>query len=114
MKEIQRKDYKKNKETNKELYSILEKQKYNPSMADLSDCGQPYSRVKEDTIMSSPQNECFRANITELKKVKNELEEKSLKLMAFRETELTTEMLMKAIDVLFECEFAAKKAFTQV
>jgi hypothetical protein len=80
LKEIQRKDYKKNKESNKELYSIMDKHKFLESV----EGGQSLNKPKEENITTSPQNECFRTNITELKKTKQELEENSLKLMAFK------------------------------
>ena len=47
----------------------MDKQKFLES----AEGGQSLNKPKEDNIPTSPQNECFRTNITELKKTKKEL-----------------------------------------
>ena len=59
---------------------MMDKQKF----VEMTEGGQATGKIKEDSIPMAPQNGCFRTNITELKKTKQQLQEKSLKLMAFK------------------------------
>ena len=67
------------------------------------------------TVPSNNDNndEKFKRNVSELKKVRQDMEDKSLKLMAIREWETSSEMLMKAVDVLFDCGMVMKRSFLQ-